>query len=84
MLQSVMHTANVLRILTITRFNRCLKKLTLDDVRAAVKRAATIMAVNEKDGRTRMQHKGYSYYRDNPALSIHEVVKTILEECGAD
>ena len=29
-----------------------------------------------------LQYKGYTYYRDNPALSIHEAVRMILEECG--
>jgi hypothetical protein len=63
-------------------FARCLNKLTLEDVRAAIRRAETITSLNEQDGKTLVQHKGYSYYRDNPALSIHKVVKTILDECG--
>ena len=63
-------------------FVRCLKKLTLENVRAAVQRAETITSLNEKAGKALAQYKGYSYYRDNPALSIHIVVKTILDECG--
>ena len=53
-------------------FARCLNKLTLEDVRAAIRRAETITSLNEQDGKTLVQHKGYSYYRDNPALSIHK------------
>lgn len=63
-------------------FARCLNKLTLEDVRAAIRRAEAITMLNEKDGKKQVQYKGYSYYRDNPALSIHKVVKTILDECG--
>jgi len=63
-------------------FVRCLKKLTLENVRAAVQRAETITSLNEKAGKALAQYKGYSYYRDNPALSMHIVVKTILDECG--
>ena len=35
----------------------------------------------EKDGNTLLQYKGYTYYKDNPALSIHDAVRTILEAC---
>jgi hypothetical protein len=63
-------------------FHRCLAKLTLDDVKAAIRRAETITRNNERDGKTLLQHKGYKYYRDNPALSINEAVKQMLAECG--
>ena len=63
-------------------FKRCLKKLSLDDVREAIKKADVIMENNKDNGNTLLQYKGYTYYRDNPALSIHEAVRMILEECG--
>ena len=63
-------------------FHRCLAKLMLDDVKAAIRRAETITRNNERDGKTLLQHKGYKYYRDNPALSINEAVKQMLAECG--
>lgn len=62
-------------------FKRCLGKLTLNDVKAAVARAEIITQNNEND-KPLTKYKGYSYYPDNPALSIHEVVREILEECG--
>ena len=37
---------------------------------------------NVKDGKKPVNLCGYSYYRDNPALSINEVVKKIFTECG--
>lgn len=63
-------------------FKRCLGKLTLDDVREAIKRAEVITENNAKDEKTLLQYKGYKYYRDNPALSIHEAVSLVLTECG--
>ncbi len=63
-------------------FHRCLAKLTLDDVKAAIRRAEVITRNNEMDGKTLLQYKGYTYYRDNPALSINDVVKRMMTECG--
>lgn len=63
-------------------FKRCLSSLTLDDVREAIRRADVITNNNKTNGNPCLKYKGYSYYRDNPALSIHEVVKLIFKECG--
>lgn len=63
-------------------FKRCLGKLSLDDVKEAIRRADVITSNNEADGKRRIAYKGYSYYRDNPALSIQGAVKWILTECG--
>ncbi len=64
-------------------FKRCLSKLTLGDVKSAIARAETITKNNETDDqKVPIRYKGYSYYRDNPALSIHDAVRTIISECG--
>lgn len=65
-------------------FKRCLGKLSLDDVRDAIRRAEVITDNNVRDGKALLQYKGYTYYRDNPALSIHEAVRIILAECGIE
>ena len=62
-------------------FKRCLGKLTLQDVRKALERADVICTNNEKDGKMLLQYKGYTYYRDNPALSIHDAIRLIFDEC---
>lgn len=62
-------------------FKRCLKKLSLDEVREAIKRADMIMENNRKDQKVILQYKGYKYYKDNPALTIHEAIRIILSEC---
>ena len=62
-------------------FKRCLKKLTLRDVIEAVKRAKAIMEINEQNGYTLHQYRGYSYYEENPSLMIWEIIEKILEDC---
>lgn len=63
-------------------FKRCLSKLRLDDVKSALCRADKIMINNIRDEKKLTQYKGYSYYRDNPALTVQNAVKSILSECG--
>lgn len=63
-------------------FKRCLGKLSLDDVLEAIIRADGICARNKKDGKLPLLYKGYSYYQDNPSLSIHDVIRMILKDCG--
>lgn len=62
-------------------FKRILKKLTIVDVVSAVRRAETIMKINEKNGYSQQQYRGYSFYKENPSLSVWEIVKKILKEC---
>lgn len=63
-------------------FKRCLGKLQLADVIDAVIRARNIMQRNQETGYTLLQYKGYTYYKENPSLSIWEAVDKILKQCG--
>ena len=63
-------------------FKRILKKLTIEDVISAVKRSEVIMKRNEESGYRLQQYKGYSFYKENPSLSIWEIIGKILFECG--
>ncbi len=63
-------------------FKRCLKKLTLDEVKDAVNRAKDIMDRKADIGQIPKRYKGFSYYSENPALSIGEVIGEILCDCG--
>ena len=63
-------------------FMRCLSKLTLDDVKKAIEKAEKINSQNILNGYNEENYKGYKYFKENPSLSIHEQVKTILIECG--
>lgn len=62
-------------------FKRILKQLTLDHVRAAIRRSKTIMQRNQADGCVLQQYKGYKYYKENPSLSIWEAIERILSDC---
>lgn len=61
---------------------RCINTFTLDDVRNAIKRAEKIEAMNKEERKKLIKSSGCSYYRDNPSMSIHEIVKRILSDCG--
>ncbi len=65
-----------------TAFKRCLSRLSLNDVRSAINRAERIILEKSSLNIKPRYHKGYSYYPENPALSIHEAIKLILKECG--
>lgn len=62
-------------------FKRCLSKLSLDNVDAAITRSKNIMEAKVSNGEHQEQYKGFTYYKDNPALTIWESVEAILREC---
>lgn len=63
-------------------FKRCLSKLSLDNVYDAINRAKKIMSTKISNGEVSVQYKGFTYYKENPALSIWEPIEKILKECG--
>lgn len=63
-------------------FKRCLSKLTLDHVRSAIERSRCIMSVNQQNGMKPVEYKGFTYYTENPSLTIWEPVAGILSDCG--
>lgn len=62
-------------------FKRCLSKLTLDNVRDAILRSRKIMETKIKNNEHYEQYKGFTYYKENPALTIWEPVYVILCDC---
>ena len=63
-------------------FKRILRNLCLQDVIDAVRRAQIITTRNQEHGYSLINYKGYSYYRENPSLSIWESISKILFDCG--
>ena len=55
--------------------------VTLDSVMGAVERAEKIAKQNDHGGNVRETYKGFTFYRDNPALSVHEIVQLIFNVC---
>lgn len=62
-------------------FKRCLKKMDLSNVIAAVERASKIMQKNKENGYKLIEYKGYRYYKENPSLSMWEAIENILKDC---
>lgn len=62
-------------------FKRILGKISLFDVKLAIKRSQSIMQKNEENGLVLQQYKGYRYYRENPSLSIWKSIEKILIDC---
>ena len=56
--------------------------ITLDSVIDAVKRAESLVLKNEDEQKVKEEYKGVFFYRDNPDVSVHEIVKMIFEVCG--
>lgn len=65
-----------------TNFKRCLSKLTLNEVCEAITRAKQIMSTKTLDSETPVEYRGFTYYKENPALTIWESIEKILKECG--
>lgn len=63
-------------------FKRCLAKLSLDNVKQAIRRSKEIMDSNQRNGFQEQEHKGYHYYRENPSLTVWKAIEDILKECG--
>ena len=64
-------------------FKKILSVLTLDDVKRAIRAAKRL----QDDNNNTLQPKsfcGYSYFDENPSLSVHLVVEKILKDCGVD
>lgn len=62
-------------------FKRCLNKIKLEDVIAAIGMAEEIMAYNKSNGYKPVEYKKFTYYTENPSLSVHEIIADILKQC---
>ena len=63
-------------------FLKCLSKLTIENVKTAIKNAKHIMIQNLNNGLVQIKFKGYCYYTDNPSLTIGDYIEDILKEVG--
>lgn len=62
-------------------FSKILNKIDLFDVFTAIKSAENIRKSNKRNAQI-VKYKSYEYSEDNPDLTIHEIIKEILEETG--
>lgn len=63
-------------------FKRILSKITLDEVKNAIFRAKQIMLNNKNNGFRICDYRKEKYYKENPSLSIHEIIEKIFKDCG--
>ena len=63
-------------------FKKLLDQISLEDVKKAVANSKYIRKYQEDIGNRPVEYKGFTYYRDNPDLTINECVEIILKECG--
>jgi hypothetical protein len=63
-------------------FKRILGKLSIEDVKQAIDRSKTIMHTNNTNGYVLYEYKGYKYYKENPSLSVFEIVEKVMIDCG--
>ena len=64
-----------------SNFKNCLKNLNISDVKRAIKRSEQIMINNKNFGYVDVTYKGFSYYKENPSLSVFEPIKNMLKDC---
>lgn len=62
-------------------FKEILKKITLDDVKLAVKNAEKIMNHNKANYHPQKMYT-FSWYLENPSTEVGTVIREILENCG--
>lgn len=62
-------------------FKRILNSLTLNNVISAVERSKDIMQKNINNGYKLQEYKGFKYYKENPSLTIWEVIDKIIKDC---
>lgn len=63
-------------------FHKCLSKLSLEDVRTAIRRSRDIMESLRLNGYRELEYKGYRYYTENPSLEIWKPIEMILCDCN--
>ncbi|CAN2326890.1 RloB domain-containing protein [Fusobacterium sp. oral taxon C10] len=62
---------------------KILDELNIDDVIAAVKRAKLITEKNFQEKKEKKEkYRGYTFYNENPSLSVHKIIEQILKDCN--
>ncbi|MDD4688696.1 MAG: RloB domain-containing protein [Eubacteriales bacterium] len=65
-----------------TTFKKLLNKISLEDVKNAVANSRCIRTYQDEIGNRPLEYKGFTYYGQNPDLTINECIEIILKECG--
>lgn len=63
-------------------FKKLLDQISLEDVKNAVTNSKSIRLRQSEIGNRPVEYKGFTYYKENPDLTINECVEIILKKCG--
>lgn len=63
-------------------FNKLLLDISLEDVKKAINREKSIMKRNQNLDYQLFEYKGYNYYKNNPSLTVGNIIEKILLENG--
>lgn len=63
-------------------FKRLLDKITIEDVKSAVSRAKKINENNVNKGYKEIHYANYRYFRENPSLSLGDIILKLLDVAG--
>jgi len=63
-------------------FKSILSTITLDDVKKAIERAKLIRKRHIDEGDAYTEYKKFTYYQNEPDLSINDCVEKMLNDCG--
>lgn len=62
--------------------NGILSQITLQNIMDAIQRSEDIDKMHRNNGDIEQVYCGYRYYRKNPALNVHTVIKRVLRDAG--
>lgn len=63
-------------------FEKILSKIDINDVKKAILNSEKIIQNKYNQGYTEMNYRKYKYFRENPSLNIHIIIKKIFKEVG--
>ena len=55
--------------------------VTIDSIGLAIARAEKIVQNNFEERKIKENYRGITFFRDNPDVSVHEIVQMIFEVC---
>lgn len=79
------HFANLDEFKRENEFQKILDEyVTIDSVKCAIQRAGKIVDSNISEGKIKETYKGFTFFRDNPDVTIHEIVRMIFDVCEVE
>lgn len=55
--------------------------VTLDSIKQAICRAERLVGMNQEEHKKKENYHGFTFYHENPDLSVHDVIQLIFDVC---